>query len=174
MRKHTAAKDLVDASYNRYSTHEDPNDLPAWFVDDERKHFRPQLPITREDVDEIKRKFREISARPIHKVAEARARKRHKQVQAYTKARKAADGIMQSEELTDTAKMKAVQRLYSKAGGKIKRPQAVYVVASKGGTSNDRSGVARGAKVKVVDKRMKSDMRGLKRAEKRRKGPRRR
>jgi AdoMet-dependent rRNA methyltransferase SPB1 len=37
-------KAMVDASYNRYAWN-DPGDLPDWFVDDENKHYRPQLHI---------------------------------------------------------------------------------------------------------------------------------
>jgi hypothetical protein len=32
----------VDASYNRFAWN-DPQDLPDWFVDDEHKHYRPQV-----------------------------------------------------------------------------------------------------------------------------------
>ena len=53
-------------------------------------------------------------------------------------------------------------------GQTAKRPGKTYVVAKKG-----RTGKIGGKNVKVVDKRMKSDQRGLERAEKR-KGKKRR
>jgi hypothetical protein len=37
-------KALVDSSYNRYSWN-DPNDLPDWFIEDELKHNKPEIPI---------------------------------------------------------------------------------------------------------------------------------
>ena len=73
LKRHTTAKALVDASYNRYAFSDDA--LPTWFATDESRHFRPQLPVSRAEVDAIKARFRDIAARPIHKVAEARARK---------------------------------------------------------------------------------------------------
>lgn len=31
--------ELLDATYNRFSFHEDPNTLPTWFNEDESKHY---------------------------------------------------------------------------------------------------------------------------------------
>ena len=42
MLRRSKAKELVDASYNRFAWN-DAGDLPEWFVDDEEKHFRPQV-----------------------------------------------------------------------------------------------------------------------------------
>lgn len=44
MLRKSRQKALVDASYNRYAWN-DAKDLPAWFVDDESKHNKPQLPV---------------------------------------------------------------------------------------------------------------------------------
>ncbi|CAM9738667.1 unnamed protein product, partial [Ectocarpus fasciculatus] len=41
LRKHRA-KEMVDAAYNRFSWNDDA-DLPDWFVDDEKRHHRPQV-----------------------------------------------------------------------------------------------------------------------------------
>ena len=35
MLRKKARNELLDGSYNRYATHEDPDDLPKWFVEDE-------------------------------------------------------------------------------------------------------------------------------------------
>ena len=43
MLRKSKAKQLVDASYNRYAWN-DPKDLPSWFVDDEKRHYRSATP----------------------------------------------------------------------------------------------------------------------------------
>ena len=40
----TRAKAMIDASYNRY-TWNDSKNLPTWFMDDEMKHNKPQIPV---------------------------------------------------------------------------------------------------------------------------------
>jgi AdoMet-dependent rRNA methyltransferase SPB1 len=44
MLRRSREKALVDASYNRF-TWNDAKDLPTWFLDDEMKHNKPQLPV---------------------------------------------------------------------------------------------------------------------------------
>ena len=44
MLRKSRQKALVDASYNRFAWN-DPRDLPSWFLDDEMRHNKPQLPI---------------------------------------------------------------------------------------------------------------------------------
>jgi AdoMet-dependent rRNA methyltransferase SPB1 len=44
MLRNSKKKALVDASYNRFAWN-DPRNLPSWFVDDEMRHNKPQLPI---------------------------------------------------------------------------------------------------------------------------------
>ena len=44
MLRHSKKKALVDASYNRFAWN-DPKNLPSWFMDDEMRHNKPQLPI---------------------------------------------------------------------------------------------------------------------------------
>ena len=43
---------------------------PLWFREDEARFNQPQLPVTREQVDQFKEQLRAINARPIKKVAE--------------------------------------------------------------------------------------------------------
>lgn len=166
LRRHTTAKALVDASYNRYAFNDDSG-LPAWFVQDESRNFKPQLPITKEEVDAMKSRFQDLAARPIHKVMEARARKKHRAKVKLDKARRAAASIVDDEAIGQRSKIKAIERAYSKA--KIANPGKVYVVA---GSSDKHGSKNKNAKVKFVDKRMKSDARGLKKAAKK-KGKRR-
>lgn len=67
---------LEDRAYNRYAHNDE--DLPAWFADDENKYNKPQMPVTKEDVQQWRDMVKEIDARPIKKVAEAKARKKRK------------------------------------------------------------------------------------------------
>lgn len=91
LRKHRA-KDLVDAAYNRFSWNDDA-DLPDWFVDDEKRHHRPQVPLPPALVEQMKSKFMSLATKPIKKVAEARARKRKRATQRLANAKKKATAM---------------------------------------------------------------------------------
>jgi AdoMet-dependent rRNA methyltransferase SPB1 len=84
------AHDIIDEGYNKYAL-KDRDGLPDWFLDDESKHDKPHKPITKEAAAAIKEKLRAYNARPIKKVAEARARKKLKQAQRLEKLKKKAD-----------------------------------------------------------------------------------
>jgi AdoMet-dependent rRNA methyltransferase SPB1 len=103
LRRHTTAKALVDASYNRYAFEDGP--LPPWFAADEGKHFKPQLPISRAEVEEVKARFRDIAARPIAKVAEARARKKRRLLTRMERVKKQAQSILESEEMGEAGEL---------------------------------------------------------------------
>lgn len=62
----------------RYASSEQPWEVPEWFLDNEQKHRRKPVPVTREMVEEYKEKWKEINARPIKRVAEAKARKKRR------------------------------------------------------------------------------------------------
>ena len=55
MLRKKARNDIMDASYNRFVTHEDPSTLPAWFVENEAKHmYCERLQPTKEEMAEEK------------------------------------------------------------------------------------------------------------------------
>lgn len=85
-----SAHDIIDEGYNKYAF-KDRDGLPDWFLDDESKHDKPHKPISKEAAAAIKEKLRAYNARPIKKVAEARARKKFKQAQKLEKLKKKAD-----------------------------------------------------------------------------------
>lgn len=91
LRKHRA-KEMVDAAYNRFSWNDDA-DLPDWFVDDEKRHHRPQVPLPAALVEQMKSKFMSLATKPIKKVAEARARKRKRATQRLANAKKKATSM---------------------------------------------------------------------------------
>merc|ERR1711871_202598 len=171
MLRHSTAKDFVDASYNRYAWN-DPDDLPAWFVEEEKEHNKPQLPVTKQMVLEAKRRLRRLDAAPIKKVAEARARKKERASRRMEKAKKLAEKIVDDDQLTARTKMRAIAKAMAKT--KTPSPGSVHVVVRKGGKSTVSKGAKGGKpKVKFVDRRMRSDMRGMKRVEKGKNGKRR-
>lgn len=62
----------------RYSFNEDEGELPEWFTEEEKQHRRKQIPVDRQTVEAYRQRWREINARPIKKVAEAKARKKRR------------------------------------------------------------------------------------------------
>ena len=165
MRRHTTAKALMDASYNRYSFNDDY--LPRWFTTDEKRHFRPQLPITRAEVEKIKSNFRDIAARPVHKVAEARARKRRRLLQNLAKAKQQAQQIVKSEDMGALSKARAIEKAFKRA--ELKKQSTTYVVYRNGHQIGSKGG-GKGSRTKLVDPRLKSDTLALKKAQKRAQG----
>lgn len=53
MLRHSKKKALVDASYNRFAWN-DPKNLPSWFLDDEMRHNKPQLPIPNALLEQVR------------------------------------------------------------------------------------------------------------------------
>jgi len=161
MLRKSKEKAFVDASYNRFAWN-DPEGLPNWFLDDENKNYRPQLPITPALIAKMKERFLSIATRPIAKVAEARARKNKRSKLKLTAAKKKADAVANSSEMSEAMKLKAISK--AMRGNDSSRPEKTYVVSRKGGGNQGGKGI------KLVDKRMMSDKRGMKRAESRSKG----
>ena len=83
---------IIDSNYNKYTT-DDHDGLPDWFVADEKRHRRIHLPITKAEVEEQKRNLQMIKAADPKKVAEAKARKKHKARLRMQRAQKKAEMI---------------------------------------------------------------------------------
>ena len=95
MLRKKARNEILDSTYNRYSNYDDPAILPQWFVEDEAKHYKPNLPITKEEAQEEKRLLREYNERPSKKVTEAKARKKRRLAKAMEKIKKKANIIIE-------------------------------------------------------------------------------
>ena len=156
MVRKSKAKDLIDASYNRY-TWNDSEAMPDWFVDDEEKHYRPQLPIPKNVLAQMKERFMEMATKPVKKVAEARGRKQRLQMKKLKAAKKKATDIANLPDMSTREKLKAIDRAMK--GTHVKKESKVYVVSTRGGTKTAGGKKAGKGKVKLVDPRMKSDKR---------------
>lgn len=165
MMKKSKAKDMVDASYNRYAWN-DSSELPDWFEDDEEKHYRPQIPIPKQIMEQMKERFMEMATKPVKKVAEARGRKQRQQMKKLKAAKKKATDIANLPDMSTREKLKAIDK--AMRGAKIKKENKVYVVSRRGGRSAASTGKkGESGKVKIVDPRMKSDKRNKELREKR-------
>lgn len=96
--------EFIDNAYNRYNYGDDHEDLPKWFVDDEIKHNKKNLPITKEDVAREKARFQMLNERPMKRVLEAKMRKKVKAQRKLASMREKASQIADSEELTPQEK----------------------------------------------------------------------
>ena len=156
----------------------DPSDLPEWFVDDEAKHYRPQLPVPKALMDSFKQRFTDLTTKPIKKVAEARARKRKRAGDKLKAAKKKAEALSQAPDLSEKEKLRAIGKTLSSASGgasatkKDKNGKPVYTPTKKLVVARKAMGgkLPKGqGKAKMVDKRQKHDTRVEKRAEQRKK-----
>lgn len=164
-----AKRDLIDNSFNRYAFNEEEGELPEWFVQEEKQHRIRQLPIDKKEVEHYRKRWREINARPIKKVAEAKARKKRRMLKKLEQTKKKAEAVVNTVDISEREKVAQLRSLYKKAGlGKEKR-QVTYVVAKKGvGRKVRRPAGVRGH-FKVVDSRMKKDQRAQQRKEQKKK-----
>merc|ERR1719401_2919246 len=113
--------------------------------------------------------MREINARPIRKVAEARARKKRRLNKRLEKLRSTAMSLADASDMSEHAKAKQMKKMVQKLGKQDERKVTVVAIKKGGGGKRVEKKAPKGAKVKVVDRRMKSDMRGLKKAAQRNK-----
>jgi len=174
-----AQRDLVDDSFHRYSGPKNEN-LPSWFMDDERRHRQaPQAPLTKEAVQLLKSRLRAISAAPIKKVAEAKARKRLRAMQKLKKVQEQMGKIWDDDDAgtTELAKAREMQKLQRRAmrgkalAAQKEKPKLVVAKGGAKGTKGRPKGVK--GRFKMVDGRMKKDQRAVKANAKRSKGKRR-
>ena len=149
---------MMEATYNRFTTHEDPATLPSWFVEDEAKYrYQIHFSATKEEMLVEKEALKAYNARPSKKVEQAKMRKKRRLAKAMEKVKKRAQ-VIADQDLNEASKMKQIQRLYAKEKAKHKENKT-YVV-SRNFISPQGAGFARGTK--VVDPRLKKDNRNKK------------
>lgn len=156
--RETTKTHLINDGFNRYSLNSKEG-LPAWFLDDEGKHYKSNIPITKEAVAALRARQRALDARPIKKIAEAKARKKLRATQRLEKAMKKAEGVQDASDLSERAKAQQIEKLMRKgmSGGKPKKD--IKVVVAKG-SHRGLKGRPKGVKgrYKMVDSRMKKEV----------------
>ena len=165
-------RDLIEAGYNRYAR-DGTEDLPDWFVEDEEKFSRKQLPLTKELMTQYRSKLREINARPIRKEAEAQGRRKRRMERKLASLKQQAATLAgeDGEEYGSIHKAKQIAKAMKATKRESKRKTVFMAVQRKGGASKQIGGEGgRGAKVAMVDRRLKKDRRGQRNAAKRKKG----
>lgn len=163
----TTKTQLINDGFNRYSLNSNEG-LPSWFLDEEARFYKPNLPITKEAVAALRAKQRALDARPIKKVAEAKARKKFKAAQRLEKAMKKAEGVNATSDMSEREKAQQIEKVMRKglsSGKKVKKD--IKVVVAKGAHKGVK-GRPKGVKGRyaMVDSRMKKEVRATKRREK--------
>uniref|UniRef100_A0A8C5UEC8 pre-rRNA processing protein FTSJ3 n=1 Tax=Malurus cyaneus samueli TaxID=2593467 RepID=A0A8C5UEC8_9PASS len=164
-----ARRDLIDDSFNRYSYNEEEGELPEWFTEEERQHRRRQLPVDKQTVEAYRQRWREINARPIKKVAEAKARKKRRMLKKLEQMKKKAEAVVSTVDISEREKVAQLRRIYKKAGLAKEKRQVTYLVAKKGVGPRVRRPPGVKGQFKVVDSRLKKDVRAQKRKEQKKK-----
>ncbi|KAJ2781036.1 AdoMet-dependent rRNA methyltransferase spb1, partial [Coemansia linderi] len=162
----TNKHDLIDKHFNRY-TFNDSRDLPDWFVDDEQQHNKPSLPVTKEAVRMLREKLKALDARPIKKVAEAKARKKMRAAKRVANVQKKAESVIANDDMTEAEKARSIDRMIKRATKAKPKEKVTLVVARNAnrGLKGRPKGVK--GKYKMVDPRMKKELRAKKARDKR-------
>jgi AdoMet-dependent rRNA methyltransferase SPB1 len=156
--RETTRTQLINDGFSRYSLNS-KEDLPPWFLDDEAQHYRPNIPVTKEAVAALRAKQRALDARPIKKVAEAKARKKLKAAQRLERAMKKAEGVNDAGDLTEREKAQQIEKLMRRGAASGKKRKEVKVVVAKGAHKGIK-GRPKGVKGRyhMVDARMRKEV----------------
>ncbi len=123
-------RDLIDDAFNRY-TFNDDDCVPSWFLEDESKHNKIHIPVTKEAVNAMKERYKELNDRPIKKVAEAKFRKQFRAQKRAEKFLEKATNMAEDEDMPDHSKAKNIVKLMAKSRAK-KKPAAPKLVVARG------------------------------------------
>jgi len=161
----TTKTQLLNDGFNRYSLNA-KDGLPPWFLDDEAKHYKPNIPVTKEAVAALKARQRALDARPIKKIAEAKGRKKLRAARRLEKAMKKAEGVNATADMSEREKAQQIEKLMRKGAAKGKKKEIKVVVAK--GAHKGIKGRPKGVKGRyaMVDARMRKEVRAKKRKEK--------
>jgi AdoMet-dependent rRNA methyltransferase SPB1 len=118
------------------------------------------LPVTKEAITALRAKQRALDARPIKKVAEAKARKKYRAVQRLEKAMKKAEGVNSTGDISEREKAQQIEKLMRKGMSKGKREKKEVKVVVAKGVNRGVKGRPKGVKGRysMVDSRMKKEV----------------
>jgi AdoMet-dependent rRNA methyltransferase SPB1 len=150
---------LINEGFNRYSLNSKEG-LPSWFLDDEAKFYKPNLPVTKEAMAALRARERALDARPIKKVAEAKARKKFKAAQKLEKAMKKAEGVNATSDMSEREKAQQIEKLMRKGSSTAKKAKKDIKVVVAKGAHKGLKGRPKGVKGRytMVDARMKKEV----------------
>ncbi|KAK4312222.1 hypothetical protein Pmani_016302 [Petrolisthes manimaculis] len=152
-------RNMIDDGWNRYMFG-DEEDVPAWFVNSEKKHNAPEVEVEPEDLRMYRDRNKNVNVRTIKKVVEAKARKWRRTKKLMEKARKKAENVTGSGTMSEREKAHEIKRLYKTAMAPLKKKDTKYVVMKKKNLGKKPKGTK--GPYKMVDKRLKKDKRAAK------------
>ena len=139
---------MLEQGINKFM-HNDDDDLPDWFIKDEQRNCVLQMPVTADEVERQRQRFKEMNARPSKKVMEAVGRKRKKAQRTLRKLldkgrtdpkmREKTSGLsirklMRSKDIRGQSNKKKNAPIDNKSKGEAKRERhRVRQVGKKGG-----------------------------------------
>lgn len=156
--RQTTKTHLINDGFNRYSF-ADKDGLPEWFLGEEQNYYGVSLPVTKEAVQMLRDKQRALNARPMKKIAEARARKKMRVVKRLQKAAKLAEGVGGDGDMNEKQKAEAMEKIMKKGMKKAKTRAPIQTIVARGqyrGVKGSLKGVT--GRYRLVDPRMKKDV----------------
>jgi AdoMet-dependent rRNA methyltransferase SPB1 len=152
-------REIIYSTFNRYNF-DDPSNLPAWFEKDQKLHYTPPLPVTKEEMAEARKQVQEFNSRPSKKVVEAIARRKRRLSKKLEKLKPKAEAIANQTDISESIKLQQLQKLYKKEII-VNKPKKKYIVAKN--FHKDRKNLRKGGRnIRFVDKRLKKDKRANK------------
>lgn len=156
----TQRSEITTQAYSKRA-YTDVDQLPRWFLDDEKANNRPLVPISREEFQQYRNELKAIDSRATHRVAEAQARKKKRLARSMEKAKAKAGKIIEADDIPDAAKRRELERIFRKAKSTFK-PTKTYVVGGERIEHNKAKGKGQVSYTRHVDPRLKADKRAAK------------
>lgn len=153
---------ILHSSINRFSFYrdEDPRTLPRWFVDDEERNCKPEVPLTAEEIQLQRARVEALNARPIKKVREALARKRMRAYSRLKQLTTKADTLAARTDISEREKVTILEKAAAKMHRRESKTKKRVILSNRnkvGALSSAGRRDKRG--VKHIDRRMKKDLR---------------
>ena len=103
-----------------------PNDRDKYEenLEEEKKYNRPNLPVTKEEINAQKDKLREFNCRMPKKILEAKARKRNKLTKRLEKVKQKAQAVSNQDDISEFSKVKQIEKMYRRELGKNKEKKS--------------------------------------------------